>query len=287
MPRSSSKLDIWNRALFAIGETKFVMAEDEARPAAEACARAWDDVLEIVLGEFAWPWAMRERPLVAIDEQVSTQLYASGVNPWTTWTIPFPFADPSQVSVVHIGATGTRTDLVADTGYTLPDVGVGADATIVLTAALVAGESVEITVTTSRVGWEHVYPLPADCVTPVAILVSGTRFRQTPVESRVPFEVVADDVGEWFLVCCDLAESDIAALQYVARQEQVALLPRPFVEALVWRLAEAIAVPLTKDEARAQRCHARYLEELDRAICRANNTGHDTDPETPSLAARD
>lgn len=283
MAISSSKVAVWNRALIRIGENDLIETEEEDRPAAEVCRLVYDDIVREVLETRHWPWALRQRPISNIDEQIIT---ADGDGLQTVHAIAFAFLDSSQVEVVQIDGS-TETALDADDDYSVTPAVDGNDAYITLDAAVPIGQSLRITVTTSRSGWLHVFPLPSDCVTPVALLHQNTRYALTPAALRNEYDIVLDDAGEGQLLCANVDASDIDGLQYVAAVEIVSAMPRHFVNALAWRLAAELADPLKKDTQKAEACFKSYTLALSAASAQGQNLEQQSaEVKTPSITAR-
>ncbi len=271
---------MWNRALQRIGSTTRVSDENDDSEEAYACDTNYDDLLRELLEGRIWPWALREAPLTAIDSQLVTH---DGDGAQVNFNIPAAYVDSQQVEVVHIDNAGTETTLDPDGDYTFSEDG----EYVVLDDVPAADEDVRITVTTSRVGWEHVYGLPADCVTPVLVLEAEMRRSVYPVANRIPFEVMANDGGDGLVLCCDSAEEDIEALQYVADLDNVAMMPRKFVDALVARLAMELATAIKKDNRLRREIEEEDFEPaLSEASANAQRIGHDRETMTPSLVER-
>ena len=146
----------------------------------------------------------------------------------------------------------------------------------------------------TRIGWERVYALPADCVLPLALLAEGQRIRLWGVKDRVPFEL--QNAGEGLYLLTDTGPEDFDVLEYVARPQStdetdpadyVASYSRPFVKALSWAIGEKLALGLRKDMALGDKCVARTQLHLAEAVAQARNAmTPDLEPETPSIAAR-
>ena len=286
---TTSQVAVWNRALHVVGETDLVQVYGEDRPAAEACRLIYDDMVREVFEAYPWRWAIRERKLTSIDDQTYTWTYNDdGVTPYLTWDIPFPFVNSSQVTVTHIDSAAAETELAADTDYSFsyPEFG-GSRARVVLASALVGDESLRIDVTTTRVGWDHLYPLPADCVTPIALLPLDTLYDSLPVAGREPFEVMVNDAGDGLLLCTNMAETDMGGLAYVALVSEVSVWPRSFLEAVVWRMASSLALALKKDPGLAGSLIQVYNQMLDRAAAQSQNVGQRGQrPMTPTESSR-
>lgn len=283
---STSKVDVWNRALSRIGVTDGIESEDEDRVEADVCSLHYDDLVREVLAASVWQWAKRQRPLTEIDEQISTPEEGDGTQ--ADYDIPYAFVDISQVLVEKKVGAADYVELEAETDYTLTDASPGSLAYVTLVAgSLAVGSYIRFTVTTTRVGWEHLYQLPADCVTPVAILYLDQRLSILPEDSRIEFEILPDDAGTGLLLCCDLESDDIDGLEYVAYLDHVPLWPPKFLDAVALRLSVELASAIKKDEAMAERQMQRYLKALDSASALSGNIGHSGPPPiTPSRAAR-
>lgn len=89
-------------------------------------------------------------------------------------------------------------------------------------------------------GWEFRYRYPNDCIT--AIEVYGGDVRTLPVEARAKFEVAYEADGR--VILCDIPD---ATLRYTKRINEVERWPASFVEAMSYRLASFIAMPLKND----------------------------------------
>jgi len=278
-----SKVSVWNRALSRIHQTQQIQSVEENTPAAKACVLHYDDVLEEVLRAYPWRWAMREKILTSIGTQSYTYTYAALVNPYDTFPVTYPFVNTSQVVVTHIDGAAVETVLTAVDDYTFNDTD---PKTITLDTALIAGESVKVTVTTSREGWDYIYAMPDDCVRAVALLPDGGRYSQMSVESRLEFEIMVSDDGNSLVLVTNESSSTFAALSYVARIVNVGVMPRDFVDALIWRLASELAEGLAKDVKRAMHCRQMYELVLGAAADVNESEGHASWQTPPGLAAR-
>jgi hypothetical protein len=130
----------------------------------------------------------------------------------------------------------------------------------------------------TRVGWEHVYALPADFVQAQAILSEETRLSLLPSESRTPFEIVADDAADGKVLCCDIAQTDIDALEYTARITNPSTYSGSFVSAVAWRMATELALALPKDANKAQVAWKMYQYEIGNAFAAALRGNHEDQP---------
>jgi hypothetical protein len=206
--RSTTKVNIWNRALNRIGATQLVQAETDTTPEAEACQLNYDDRVGQVLENVPWPWATKQAALNATAE--------------------------------------------------------------------------------TRVGWDYTYLLPADCVSPIALLAEGQRFEMIAEKDRTPFELKMNDAGDALLLCTNVSEDDFECLEYVALIENPTLYPRQFVDAVVCLLAADLARSIKKDPVLARQYEHDYLVAKSQAwadVWNARATG--AAPTTPSLAARE
>lgn len=279
---ATSKIDIWNMALDRIGQSESIEAEDEDTPAAGVCARHWPRIVREALEAHPWHWATRQRVLVSIDTQV---VEYSGNDVQDSFPAPVVFLDVSQVSV-ELTASGVVSVLAQGTDYTVvaPHDNMPGSVTLVVPPAF--GESLAVIVSLSREGWEHVYGLPADFVAPVGFIAGGLRYDAISATLRAPFELVPTDAGDGLALATDLGPDDFDAFEYVAALESPTLMPARFSDALAWALAAELADALRKDAGVSERCRARYAAALGAAAAADQNARHDTEPVTPTLAAR-
>ncbi|HID4555279.1 TPA: hypothetical protein ACXE9A_004546, partial [Enterobacter cloacae] len=84
------------------------------------------------------------------------------------------------------------------------------------------------------------YQYPTDCVRITEIMVPG--IRNPTADMRINYEVGADADGTGKLIYTDQPQ---AWLKYIARVTDVNMFDAIFMEALSWRLAAAINMPLT------------------------------------------
>lgn len=139
----------------------------------------------------------------------------------------------------------------------------------------------------SREGWEYVYVMPDDCVTPLALLAEDERTSQLSKAARTKYQIQSDDNGVRKLILSDIEPDDLAALEYVAVIEEIAAYPRAFVDALVWLLASELAMAIPKNMALAGQMRQQFYAELHMAAAQAENENeHDEEQDTPSIAAR-
>jgi hypothetical protein len=275
---SASKVDVWNRALDRIGSNTVLESEDETgRPEAEVCERHYDDCLRELLAAKHWRWATRLSTLTLIAEEQSQPYTGTGAQ--NVFSVPFALRDGSLLTVTVNG-----TDLDED-DYTLTLAAAGVDAYVTLGSTPALDVPVVITVTVERAGWENVFALPSDFVSVIGLVPEDMRYSQVAVKSRIEFEILPNDAGDGLVLCTD-ADADEFVLKYVAQIDQVLVMPRKFVSALAWRLAEELARAVKQDKQLADYCAARCVAELDEAGADDLNEEHALPPTTPSLAAR-
>ena len=88
--------------------------------------------------------------------------------------------------------------------------------------------------------WAYSYQYPTDCLRITEIMVPG--IRNPTAAMRINYEVGADADGTGKLIYTDQPQ---AWLKYIARVTDVNMFDAIFMEALSWRLAAAINMPLT------------------------------------------
>jgi hypothetical protein len=94
--------------------------------------------------------------------------------------------------------------------------------------------------TETRDGWGYVYVAPDDCLVPRRI-DDGNTNRLQGLDTRIPFNVEADDSGDELLILTDQVN---AGLVYTRQHTNVAVWPRQFLNAVAWRLAAELVIPL-------------------------------------------
>jgi hypothetical protein len=142
----------------------------------------------------------------------------------------------------------------------------------------------------TRVGWEYVYTLPADCARPIALLAEGQRIGTFTGGTRNPFRVMADDDKHGRVLCSDLDADagDFDVLEYVAYHEHIVGWPAQFIDALAWRLAAELALAIPKDAAKANMAWGQFYRSLSRASAQSlQRSQRDPEPDPPSVAVRD
>ena len=90
------------------------------------------------------------------------------------------------------------------------------------------------------IGWGYRYRYPNDCINAIGIV--GSTGRTEPVELRPKFEIQYEADGRVIL-----ADTEEAELIYTKRIEEVERWPSAFVEAMGYRLASMIVMPLKND----------------------------------------
>ncbi|EOC1317150.1 hypothetical protein ACI09J_001772 [Cronobacter turicensis] len=88
--------------------------------------------------------------------------------------------------------------------------------------------------------WEFAYRYPVDCLRITEIMLPG--IRNPAAAGRVEYFVGADSDGTGKLIYTDQPQ---AWLKYVGRITDVNMFDRLFIDALSWRLAASICMPLT------------------------------------------
>lgn len=281
---SGAPIHIWNRALARIGSEKIESTVGD-HPAAEAFRDLYDNMLQEVLEARRWRWPRRQRPLSSLDSQ-SYDWPGDGAT--VVFQIPFGFLETTQVTVAHV-VGGTATTLTPTTQYTFNISTVsGVPSTVTLIGVVPGvGESLRVTVTVEREGWEHLYRLPTDCVTPIALLGEDQRIELTPERERDAWELMIDDTGEGLMLATDVDPANVEALEFIAFITHVRAMPALFQKALVTRCAAELALVLKKKPAEATYWRKQYELDLGYAFAKnSNNRQPGAPPPTPSLVAR-
>ena len=141
----------------------------------------------------------------------------------------------------------------------------------------------------TRVGWDYVYTMPADCARPIALLADGQRIGTFTADQRNVYQIMADDNDEGTILCTDLeaASDDFDVLEYVAYHEYVPGFPPQFLDALAWRLAAELALAIPKDAQKANAMLSMYYRSISMAKAQMlQRSQRDPEPDPPSVVAR-
>jgi hypothetical protein len=117
-------------------------------------------------------------------------------------------------------------------------------------------------------GWAYVYGYPTDCL--------AVRWLYNPVVDgdSIPYEVTSDARGTR-VILSDLGD---AVLIYTARHTDMGRCDPLFIEALSWKLASEIAVPLSQDRSLAKMAFEQYRMVLSQAHTADANEGQARPP---------
>jgi hypothetical protein len=140
----------------------------------------------------------------------------------------------------------------------------------------------------ARIGWAYTYALPADCISPRAILSGGQRYSLTASGARIPWETQDNDAGDGLVLCTDYLFEMYDALEYTARKEIIAGWPRHFLSAVAFRLAFELALAIPKDKQLAGEMSVAFEVDLAKAYANDLNARTPDQPLVPdSIRARD
>ena len=249
--RSVAKVHVWNRALRRIGSAKIEDPADLTVLEAAECEEAWEDVLEAALKAFPWRFARRQAQLsLAYSDYDAATTYAADA-----------LARSDEGHIYKSVSGGTGQDLTDPTYWTYQ--------------YTIAG------------GWAYVYPLPDDCVQPLALLSEGQRLGNMPEASRIPFEPYDASASTGQVIGSDADTDDFDFLEYTCRHEQVTAWPRAFVSAVAYALAAELALSLKKEPLLSRSMMEAYRQALSEAAAvELNGRQEEPEPVTPSIAAR-
>lgn len=129
-------------------------------------------------------------------------------------------------------------------------------------------------------GYTYVYKQPVDCITAreiynPAISSSIIDPRVCPTvevsnaqTQRIPFDKGLSSTGNFAVILTNIANAELI---YTAQITNEAQFPPVFADALGWRLAAELAIPLTGDVAKQQQLMKTYAAILGIAKARASN----------------
>ena len=275
---ATTKVDIWNMALRKVGVSNIINTEDDDSVEARVCFDAWDNLILEVFESRPWRFARRQLVLSSLATQSQSH---TGDASLTEFAFAFGYRESSQVAVTVDGTTKTIT-----TDYTITQATNGNPPFITFTSAPANSAAIIITVTVSRVGWDYVYSLPSDYVTPIALLGTDTRSQDVSAADRMIFEVMLDDAATGYLLATDIPLTSMAAFEYIGLVTDPRAWPATFTTCVAWRLSVDLAEVLTKDLVRANYCGQQYLVAASRAWAQAQNIGQRQEPLSPSELAR-
>ena len=284
MTVTRSKVELWQRALDLVGNTDKIESEDDISSPAEICRRHYDDIVQGILERLHWRFAIRQAPVSSIASQATTYTYDAAVSD-TTFAIPHAFTSTDDVAVTKDGVSLTSG---TDYNVLLGDAAAGTEDRVVLVVALTVGQSITITVSLSVEGYDYVYSLPADCITPVALLAEDDIAYLIPKNERASFDVRPRPGGELQMLCTNyLLDTDFVTLEYVGAVADIQNWPRLFVDAVVAQLEGVLWRSLAKDYRMAADAERRAFLALDRARVHGLAVRvPDPNPRSPSIVAR-
>jgi hypothetical protein len=130
---------------------------------------------------------------------------------------------------------------------------------------------------TPPAGWSHVYSLPTDCLRAREIVnPAGT--------DPIKFLIESNAAGTARVLLTNQAQ---ATLLYTAAVSEVTMFDPLFVDALAWKLASMVCIPLTRDRNIMQMCQTMYINVLAQAQTADANEGQVEPPrEADWIAAR-
>lgn len=114
--------------------------------------------------------------------------------------------------------------------------------------------------------WHYAYRYPTDCMRIIEIMVPGIRF-PTP-NMRVPYEVGADLEGTGKIIYTNQPQ---AQLRYVGKVTDPNMFDSLFTDALSWRLAAELSMPLSASGDLGNKALQMYNSSILAAGARSNN----------------
>lgn len=282
--RSASKVQIWSKALYRIGNSRRIESESENNTEAKICRDIYSDLLTELIERHPWKWATRDRTISEISTQDTTTA-CDGAQ--VDFEVPYGYVTPDQVSVYLVSSGGSETLLTAVDDYTITTPQPGINGLVTTVATYSAPNSIKTSVSNTRTGWDFLYILPADCVTPLAFLYEGQRYILTVPQGRIDFDIMANDAGDGLLLGCNLAATEFDSFQYIAAIDNVTVFPAQFVDALTWRLAQDLASAIPKKTNLSEYCRSRFEESVSRAWANDRKIGFGgIEAQTPELTIR-
>jgi len=136
-------------------------------------------------------------------------------------------------------------------------------------------------------GWGYAYDPPTSPVvlSPVAVVPPGYAMRGHDRDGNNPYAMVHSGVTDGQLILTDLPA---AVMYYVTRITDTTKFPVEFEDAVAWRLAMEISMPLNADIKKASWAKAMYADKVKGAQSATLNNfqSEDAMPEAESVSAR-
>ena len=136
-------------------------------------------------------------------------------------------------------------------------------------------------------GWAYIHVLPSSpvLVSPLFLLPKGVPPRKLTSSMREPFQIVKSSQNDSMIV---LSDQPTPTLYYTAQITDTTKFAVDFEDAVVWRLAMEICVPLNADMKKGDYARQRYEKSVADVIAGVWNSyqSEDEEPEGESITAR-
>lgn len=282
---AESKIDTWNQALSRIGETKFLLSENDTSIPAKVCRLYWDRTLKEVFEKHRWQFASTEASLSRIDEQTVT--YDANSTPDTDNSeTKFPITFAFVTADLLVELAGVTQTIGSSNDYTVTDNQEDAGSSFVqMVVAPGVGVILKLTMSFERQGWDYLYSLPSDLVRVTAVIFNGIRHDAVAEANRSQFAVLPRPDKKSMMLASNQGTAGVM-LEYIALIDHVPAWPALFHDVVIWRLAAELAMPLKKSAAERARCMQGYAYALSQARAADSNQKQSRRAQTPSLQAR-
>lgn len=235
-------IELANLALMKIGVTQGVEALDDVTREAYTVGAQYDHILRIVLRSWNWPFATKYATLTLVGGEVWDDEWADYVQTWSS-TNTYQVGDVVQVGGLLYYANAASTNQTPpNTSYWDP----------------AADSATEPPVSVAGGDWEYSYRWPSDCLRARRIVPeeTGRKWNRNPI----PFKVGRD--ANQRLVYTDRVD---AVLEYTTLDCDHLWADDLFLDALTWRLAQALAPSHSRNQVTATECAKWYEFALARA----------------------
>jgi len=142
--------------------------------------------------------------------------------------------------------------------------------------------------TDTYTGWTYAYSYPTDCLNvieilnPLAAIYSDYSLTATDrvrnryaTRNKVEYKVISNDDKNARVVLCNLEDAE---MEYTADITDVNMFDPLFVEALAWRLAADLSMPLRGDLQQFDLLERKFFREISKAAAESSNEDQ-KDPE--------
>lgn len=126
-----------------------------------------------------------------------------------------------------------------------------------------------VTSYSTRTPWGYMFPAPIDMLTDQYV---HSGLSSPAYDQRIPYAIEPNDAGTRLVILCNEIDPELV---YTAQITSTTLFPRYFIDALAWRLATALILPLTLKPEYAKLLEGKAEMAFRRAVMMASRHGQE------------